>query len=54
MVKAVENSYCRLQKSEVSSNEYIALKLEEVENGEPSASPLDEIVSKQEKNTSSL
>ena len=54
MVKAVENSYGRLQESEVPSNEYIALKLEEVENGEPSASPLDEIVSKQEKNTSSL
>ena len=54
MVKAVENSYGRLQESEVPSNEYIALKLEEVENGEPSASPLDEIVLKQEKNTSAL
>ena len=49
MVHAVETAYGRLQESEIPAN-----KLEEVENGEPIASPLDEIVSKQEKNTSSL
>lgn len=54
MVHAVETAYGRLQESEIPANEYIAVKLEEVENGEPIASPLDEIVSKQEKNTSSL
>ena len=54
MLKAVENSYGRLQESEIPANEYIALKLEEVENAEPSASALDEIISKQDKNTSSL
>ena len=54
MVHAVETAYGRLQESEIPANEYIAVKLEEVKNGEPIASPLDEIVSKQEKNTSSL
>ena len=54
MIRAVENSYGRLQESEMPANEYLALKLEEVENGEPLASPLDEIISKQEKNTASL
>ena len=54
MLKAVENAYGRLQESEIPANEYMAVKLEEVENGEPTASALDEIISKQEKNTSSL
>eukprot|EP00435_Cladocopium_sp_Y103_P064749 s303_g26.t1 len=53
MIK-VENAYGRLQDSEIPANEYLAIKLEEVENGEPIASSLDEIMSKQEKNTSSL
>eukprot|EP00435_Cladocopium_sp_Y103_P062606 s851_g24.t1 len=54
MLKAVENAYGRLQDTEVPAIEYLAIKLEEMENGEPSASSLDEIMSKQDKNTSSL
>ena len=54
MVRAVERAYGQLQDSEIPANEYLALKLEEVENGEPLASALDEVLSRQDKTTSSL
>ena len=54
MVKAVVDSYGKLNDGETPSGEYLAAKAEEVEENEPTASTLDRISSKRDSQVESL